>query len=78
MTRSQSLHRIQLQTGKLAVTHQLLAVAQWIVHMPPKRGTLVRFQSARPTRPFFACLASVPAYNGAGLKGAERAGNKSA
>ena len=26
----------------------LLAVAQWIVHMPPKRGIQVRFLSAGP------------------------------
>ena len=25
-----------------------LAVAQWIVHMPPKRGIQVRFLTARP------------------------------
>lgn len=26
----------------------ILAVAQWIVHMPPKRGIQVRFLSAGP------------------------------
>lgn len=28
---------------------QNLAVAQWIVHMPPKRGIQVRFLSAGPS-----------------------------
>ena len=28
--------------------HRVLPVAQWIVHMPPKRGILVRFQSEGP------------------------------
>jgi hypothetical protein len=28
----------------------VLSVAQWIVHMPPKRGILVRFQSEGPPR----------------------------
>ncbi len=29
-------------------SHKVLAVAQWIVHMPPKRGIQVRFLSAGP------------------------------
>lgn len=29
----------------------VLPVAQWIVHMPPKRGILVRFQSGGPDTP---------------------------
>ena len=28
----------------------ILAVAQWIVHMPPKRGIQVRFLSAGPLK----------------------------
>ena len=37
--------------GKNYLTYLLvsrLAVAQWIVHMPPKRGIQVRFLSAGP------------------------------
>lgn len=33
---------------KFRLNFERLAVAQWIVHMPPKRGIQVRFLSAGP------------------------------
>lgn len=33
---------------RLVALNYFLAVAQWIVHMPPKRGIQVRFLSAGP------------------------------
>ena len=43
---------------KYAFGYKRLAVAQWIVHMPPKRGIQVRFLSAGPP-PYFMTSALI-------------------